>query len=386
MSKAVFNKRLLKIGSSASIALMDKARVMKASGIDVISLAGGEPDFNTPKPVENAAIQAIRAGRTHYTTGRGIPSLRARIAEKLEVENHILCRNILVTPGCKYAISVALEALLNPGDEVMIPTPSWVSYDAMVRLAGGIPVSVPLSFNEEYRISEELLEANVSPRTRIIIINTPNNPTGRVLSREEASVLSAFVLKHDLFVIADEVYEKIIFDNKEHISLGSYPELKGRVIVANGFSKFAAMTGWRVGYISGPEEVIDMAYRIYQHTMTCISEFSQIAALTALNHPEETERMRKSYLERREYWYEAMQGIPGIIMRKAEGAFYAWMRIEKDGMQSDEIATFLLEKAGVVVVPGSAYGEESCSCVRASLATSMTDLQEAAARIRKALQ
>ena len=168
--------------------------------------------------------------------------------------------------------------------------------------------------------------------------------------------------------------------------MGSYPELKGRVIVANGFSKFAAMTGWRVGYISGPEEVIDMAYRIYQHTMTCISEFSQIAALTALNHPEETERMRKSYLERREYWHEAMQGIPEIIMRKAEGAFYAWMRIEKDGMQSDEIATFLLEKAGVVVVPGSAYGEESCSCVRASLATSMADLQEAAARIRKALQ
>ncbi len=386
MSKVAFNKRLLSIESSASIALMDKARSMKAQGIDVISLAGGEPDFNTPEPVESAAIQAMLAGRTHYTTGRGIPALREKIAEKLETENHILCRDVLVTPGCKYAICVALEALLNPGDEVLIPTPSWVSYDAMVRLAGGVPISVPLSFDDEYRISEKLLEKYVSSRTRIIIINTPNNPTGRVLSGEEASILSAFARRHDLFVIADEVYEKIIFDGREHISLGSYPELEGRVIVANGFSKFAAMTGWRVGYIAGPGEVIDMAYRIYQHTMTCISEFSQIAALTALDHPEETERMRRSYLERRDYWYKAMQGIPGVTLRRAEGAFYAWMRIEKDEMNSSEIAAFLLQKAGVVVVPGIAYGENTCSCVRASLATAMPDLIEAAKRIRTALQ
>lgn len=384
MSDLVLNKNLRKIQPSASILLMDKARQMKAEGADIISLAGGEPDYDTPFAAARAGIHGIEEGRTHYTVGRGIAPLRKRIEKKLAEENGVLCREVLVTPGCKYGIFVALMAILNLGDEVMVLDPSWVSYHAMVRLAGGTPVGVPLSYKDGYRITKRQLEQYISGRTRILLLNTPNNPTGRVMDEEEAKDITDFVRKHGLILIADEIYEKIIFDGRRHISLGSDPGIAERVITVNGLSKCAAMTGWRVGYLAGSKELIDAAYMVYQHTMTCISEFSQLAALEALEHPETFAEMRDDYQARRDLWFDAMREIPSVSMLPAEGTFYAWMKIDKNGMDSGQVCDYLLREAKVVMVPGIAYNEAEC-CVRASLATGTADLKRAAAAVKKAL-
>ena len=384
MYKLNTNKNLQNIEPSASIMLMDRARAMKAAGENIISLAGGEPDYDTPFAAAQAGIAGIVDGKTHYTAGWGIAPLRNKIATKLEEENGILCREVLVTPGCKYGIFSTLLALLNVGDEVLIPEPSWVSYGAMVRLAGGVPVGVPLSFADNYCITAKRLESYITSRTRVLILNTPNNPTGRVLTEEETAEISAFVKKHGIMVISDEIYEKVVFDGRKHISLGSDPQIAEQVITVNGLSKCAAMTGWRVGYVAGSKPAMDAIYKVYQHTMTCISEFSQMAALEALNHPEVFTAMRDDYQQRRDFWYKAMKEIPCVEMNPAEGTFYAWMKIEKDGMSSSELCDYLLQRAGVVMVPGIAYHEKE-QCVRASLATKTEDLERAAAAIRTAL-
>jgi aspartate/methionine/tyrosine aminotransferase len=387
MKKIIFNRRIQNVKSSASIDLMDKARTLKEQGNKIISLAGGEPDFDTPEYAAKAGVQAINNGYTHYSNGRGIIPFRQRIAKKLIEENNIQCteQEILVTPGGKFAIYCSLYTLLNPDDEVLVFRPAWVSYAPMVSLCGGIPVYVPLIFDNNYEITKELLDQVVTKKTRLIILNTPNNPTGRVLTKHEAEILSNFVLEHDLIVIADEIYEKIIFDGRQHISLASNPILADKIITINGMSKSAAMTGWRIGYLCANKSIVDKIYMIYQHTLTCISEFSQIAAIEALNHPESMAEMCESYRERRDFWCNRMLAIPSITCNLPEGAFYAWMRIDKDGMSSEQMSTHLLEKAGVVVVPGEAYGETTNCCIRASFATSMEELRQAADRMEQVL-
>ena len=317
-----FNQQIALLQPSASIALMDKARAMKAQGLDVISLAGGEPDFDTPAQAAQAGIGGILGGKTHYTTGRGIPALRSRVAQKLREENGIPCTpdTVLITPGAKAAIYCAVRTLVNPGDEVILLDPAWLSYEAIVVAAGGTPVHASLSFENGYAITAQVLEAAVSPRSRVLIVNTPNNPTGRVLTREEAEILAAFAQAHDLILLADEIYEKILFEGKEHLSLGAMPAIADRVVTVNGFSKCAAMTGWRLGYLAGPKEVVDRIYLFYQHVFTCVPEFVQQAGLAALEHPEEVERMRQSYQQRRDSFIAALQTLPGIRCIVPEGA------------------------------------------------------------------
>ena len=383
-----FNSQISALQPSASIALMDKARLMKAQGIDVISLAGGEPDFDTPEAAAQQGIRGILDGKTHYTTGRGIPALRERIAKKLREENGIPCTaaSVLVTPGAKAAIYCAVRTLIDPGDEVMILDPSWVSYESIVQSASGVAVHVPLSFAGGYVITKEALEAAVSERTRILIVNTPNNPTGRVMTQQEADSIAAFAQKYDLMVIADEIYEKILFDGNRHISLASFPEIADRVITINGLSKCAAMTGWRVGYLTANQAVVDQIYLFYQHVFTCVAEFAQMAAVAALDDPQSVEAMRLSYQQRRDSFIADLESLPGIRCIVPEGAFYAWARIDYQGMDADAMAKFLLEQAHVVTVPGGAYGENSKDCIRMCFAADPKELKEAVKRMAAVLK
>lgn len=383
-----FNREIAGLQPSASIALMDKARAMKAQGMDVISLAGGEPDFDTPEAAARAGILGIQKGKTHYTTGRGILALRQRLAKKLREENGIDCTaaSVLVTPGAKAAIYCAVRTLINPGDEVIILDPSWVSYEAIVQAASGVAVHASLSFADGYAITAEALESCVSEKSRILIVNTPNNPTGRVMTREEAKIIGDFALRHDLMIIADEIYEKILFDGHAHISLGAFPEIADRVITVNGLSKCVAMTGWRLGYLTAAQEVVDRIYLFYQHVFTCVAEFAQEAGIAALDAPEEVERMRLSYQQRRDSFVTALEQLPGIRCIVPEGAFYAWVQVDYQGMNAAQMTQFLLEKALVVTVPGDAYGANGRNCIRMCFAADPKDLEEAVNRMAAALE
>jgi len=383
-----FNRRVSNLKASASIALMEKARQLKAQGVDVISLATGEPDFDTPECAAEAGVAGIRDGKTHYVNGRGIPALRERLSRKLREENGLAYtpEEILVTPGAKYAIFAALFTVLSPGDEVIILNPCWVSYGAMAELAGGVPVYVNLSEEDGYAITREKLEPRITEKTKLLLLNTPNNPTGRALTQQEAEMLRTLALEHDFYILSDEIYEKVLFDGRRHISIGALPDMYERVITVNGLSKCAAMTGWRVGYLAAAKPIVDMIYMFYQHTLTCIGEFAQLAALEALEHPEEFDRMTESYRIRRDLWQERMSRIPAVRCLSAEGTFYGWMRIDKGGMNSAEIAAYLLEQAQVVLVPGNAYGEKEQPYVRVSLATAAEDLVRAADRLEAALR
>lgn len=387
MTNYFLNHNISHLKPSASIAMMDKARMLKAQGMEVISLAGGEPDFDTPAPIIEACVQAIRDGRTHYTMGRGILSLRERISRKLQEENKISCTpdQILITPGGKYAILLAINTFVNPGDEVLILDPSWVSYAPIVEMCGAVPVRIPLSFVDRYTIHREQLEASVTKKTRFLILNTPNNPTGRVLTEREAADIEAFVRERDIFVISDEVYEKIIYDGHRHISLGSHPSIADKVITIHSFSKSVAMTGWRIGYLCAAPALVDAMYLYYQHALTCISEFSQMAALVALDCTEEMEQMRLHYHRRRALLCDGLSDIPGVHCITPEGAFYAWVKIEKDGMNDVQICEYLLDKAQIATVAGSSYGLGTESCVRMCFAVADDEIRKCIRRLHSVL-
>ena len=372
------NKEICNLKGSASIEFMQKAEQMKQKGEFVLSLAGGEPDFDTPLQICEAAFESIRNGETHYAVGKGILPLRKKIAEKLKKDNDISCNpdDIILTPGGKFGIYLAIQALINQGDEVIILSPSWVSYAPIVSACGGMPVSVELDYDDYYALHEEQIIANITDKTKAIIINYPNNPTGRILSELEAELLVNIVQKYDLYIISDEIYEKIVFDSKKNISIASYESIKHKVITINGFSKAYAMTGWRLGYTVAVKEITDVMYKLYIHTVTGISPFIQKAALRALDCEDEVQQMVDEYERRRNYFVQELNKINGISCRMPEGAFYTWMKFECD-KSSEEMAELLLEKTGIVGVPGTSYGEKKVSCVRFSFATKMEVLEKA---------
>lgn len=383
------NERITSMRPSGSVVLIGKAKEMQKKDPTVIGLAGGEPDFDTPSRITEAAIQSLRDGYTHYVVGPGIPELRAAICKKLREENGVICDEncILVTPGGKNAIYLAVQALLNEGDEVIVLDPAWVSYEPIVQAAGGVTVKVKLDYRSDYRITAEALEAAYSDKTRLIIINYPNNPTGRILHEDEAAVLEQFMLNHpQLYLLSDEVYEKVIFDGNKVISMGSYPSIADRVITMNGFSKCVAMTGWRMGYLAAPKPVFDVAYKLYQHSLSCMSGFLQKGAVEAFKCNDEIEEMRKVYEERRDLFISVLNSIPGVRCVPPEGAFYAWVYFDVKGMTSMEMCEYLMQNARVVGMPGDAYGEESTCCMRFSFATATEDLEKASARIKAAIE
>ena len=379
-----FNRQISNVEPSKSVTLLTKTKEFQKIDPEILNLTGGEPDFPTPKAICDTVVAELAAGHTHYSDSRGDAQLRARIARKLQEENHAPFQpeNILITPGAKYAVYLTIRALINPGDEAIWLTPGWVSYPSIVEASGGIPVAVHLKYEENYRITAEALEAAVSDKTKLLIINYPNNPTGQILTEADIQALTVFLRKHpDIYVLSDEIYEKIVYDQKQIISLASIPEFFDRVVIVNGFSKCSAMTGRRLGYLACYTAMYQVVLKLFQHSISCTSGFLQRGALTAMNCVEETEQMRQAYEKRKNLLVKGIHEIPGVELLTPAGAFYAWVKFDTD-MDSETLCNDLLDKAKIAGVPGIAYGEEDCVCIRFSFAASEDVLRTMLERLK----
>ena len=367
--------------------MMQRGRELKAAGKDAISLAGGEPDFDTPAHIVQAALAAIAAGDTHYPPSHGTPALLNAIVAKLKRENnvhHITPDQLMVTPGAKWALFATLAALLDPGDEVLLLDPSWVSYAPMVMLHKAVPVQVALPGADHFRITVDRLEQHITPRSKVLMVNSPNNPTGRVLTRAEIDAIVYVATRHDLYVISDEIYEHIIYDDHVHYSLAAEPGMAERTIIVNGFSKAYAMTGWRLGWLAGPQQIVKLA-RVYQtHSAQSAASFTLAAGVAALNGPQECVReMTAAYDARRKFVLDALEEIPGIECPLVEGAFYIFPRFTATRKNSLELTAALIEEALVVGTPGSAFGPAGEGHVRFSIAERTADLEKMVERFAR---
>ena len=372
---------------SPTTMMMQRGRDLRAAGKDVISLAGGEPDFDTPRHIVEAGYAAIQAGDTHYPPSHGTPALLNAIVAKLKRENnvhHITPDHLMVTPGAKWALFATLAAVLEPGDEVLILDPSWVSYAPMVLLQRGVPVSVPLRSEDGFRITAEALERHITPKTKLLMVNSPNNPTGRVLSRDEVDAIVYVACRHDLYVVSDEIYEHIIFDNHVHYSLAAEPGMAERTVIVNGFSKAYAMTGWRLGWLAGPQPIVKLA-RVYQtHSAQSAASFTMAAGVAALNGPQDCiGEMVAVYDQRRRLVLDALDEIPGVECPPVEGAFYVFPKFTRTDKSSLEITQALIDEALVVSTPGIAFGAAGEGHVRFSIAERTSDLEKMVDRLAK---
>jgi aspartate/methionine/tyrosine aminotransferase len=353
---------------------------------NVIGLHCGEPDFDTPIHIREAAKKALDEGYTRYTPTAGLMELREAIAEKLRKENNVKAdpeTEITVTVGGFAAIFSTLQAVINPGDEVIIPEPVWPSYGGLVKLAGGNPVLFQLRA-PDYALNTALLEEKLTERTRMVIINTPNNPTGAVYKPEELEALASLAMKHDFLVLADEVYEKIVFDDAKHFSIASLAGMRERTVTVNSFSKTYAMTGWRVGYVVANEKITAGLRRVHSYAVSCVSPISQRAALAALTAPQDrVGRMVKEYKERRDIFVEALNNLSGFNCVKPKGTFYVFPDIHGAGLPSVDFAERMLKEAGVAAIPGSAFGRSGEGHLRMSVAVSRDSLFEAMKRIKR---
>jgi aspartate aminotransferase len=375
------------VPASPTTMMMQRGRELKAAGKDVVSLAGGEPDFDTPRHIIEAGYAAVQAGDTHYPPSPGTPALLKAIVEKLKRENdvhHITHDDIMVTPGAKWALFATLAALLEPGDEVLVLDPSWVSYSPMVLLQRGVPISVPLCSADGFCVTADALERHITPKTKLLMVNSPNNPTGRVLTRAEIDAIVYVACRHDLYVLSDEIYEHITFDDHVHHSLAAEPGMAERTIVVNGFSKAYAMTGWRLGWLAGPRPIVKLA-RIYQtHSAQSAASFTMAAGVAALTGPQDCiKEMVAVYDKRRKLVLEAFDEIPGIQCPPVEGAFYVFPKFTHSKKSSLEITQALIDEALVVSTPGSAFGEAGEGHVRFSIAERTSDLEKMVDRLAK---
>ena len=390
---AQLSDRLQRLAPSATLAMSQKSSEMKAQGIDVINMSVGEPDFNTPDHIKQAAKLAIDENYSRYSPVPGYPDLRQAIARKLERENHLhyTPAEILVSNGAKQSVCNTVMALINPGDEVIIPAPYWVSYPQMVLLAGGKPVIVEAGFDQNFKMTPEQLEAAITPKTRLLILCSPSNPTGSVYSKAELEGLAKVILSHeDLFVLADEIYEHINYVGK-HESIAQFPGMKERSIIVHGVSKAYAMTGWRIGYIAAPEWIVKGCNKLQGQYTSGPCSVSQKAAEFAYTSSQEcVEEMRKAFERRRDLIVKLAKDIPGLEVNVPEGAFYLFPKCssffgKSDGEttinNSTDFAMYLLEKGHVATVGGDAFGDPEC--FRMSYATSDENIVEAMKRIKE---
>ena len=374
------------IPPSATVAISDKARALKAQGRDIIALAGGDPDFKTPQHIIDAAVKAMNAGDTNYPPAQGKPKLLEAIAAKLERENRVKVNpgQIIVTPGGKWALYLAIAALVNPGDEIMILEPAWVSYDPIVTVNGAAPVHVSLPSDQNFLVTEEILRRHLSPRTKAIMVNSPSNPTGRVLTRPEIDAIVAVANAADLYVISDEIYEYLLFDGALHYSLAAEPGMAARTITVNGFSKAFAMTGWRLGWLAAPQPIVKLAMKLQTHSVTSAASFVMAAGIAALNGPQDCiQEMVASYAARRRFMLDVLEEIPGIACAPIEGAFYLFPTFPNTALNSAQVADALLEKADIACTPGIEFGAAGEGHVRFSIATAMSDLERAVERLAR---
>lgn len=377
--------RVGEVSPSITLAIAAKAKAMKAEGIDVCSLSTGEPDFDTPEHIKAAAKQALDAGKTKYGPVTGEPQLKAAIARKLQSDNNLNYQpeNIIVTNGGKHSLYNLMMALIDPGDEVIIPAPYWLSYPEMVKLASGKPVIVRTDASTGYKITPEQLSGAITPKTKLFVLNSPSNPTGIVYSRAELKALAEVIVDRDILVVADEIYEKIIYDGAQHVSIGSLgKEIFDRTLISSGFAKAYSMTGWRVGYLAGPIELIKATSTIQGHSTSNVCTFAQYGAISALESSQESvEKMRQAFAQRRQVIVELLEAVPGISCIKPDGAFYMFVNISKTGMNSLEFCDAFLEQQQVAVIPGIAFGADDH--IRLSYATDLGTIKTAVERLDK---
>jgi aspartate aminotransferase len=365
--------RAAQLTPSLTLSIDSKAKAMKAEGIDVCGFGAGEPDFDTPEHIKVAAIEALQAGFTKYTPSSGIPELRQAISEKFAADNEMNYRagQIVVSNGAKHACYNAILATCQPGDEVIIPSPYWVSYPDMVKLAGADPVIVPTMERNAWKMRAEDFENAMTPRTKMLILNSPGNPSGSVYTREEMQAIVDVAAEEDIYILSDEIYEKLIYDDVKHVSIGSLSkEAYDLTITVNGFSKSYAMTGWRLGYLAAPEAVAKAVDSIQSHSTSHPTSFVQRAGLAALKGDQQPiADMREEFDMRRNYMFDRITKIPNVTAVKPQGAFYILVNISQLGLTSQNFADRLLSKANVAVIPGAAFGDDRT--IRLSYATSI---------------
>jgi aspartate/methionine/tyrosine aminotransferase len=355
------SSRVASIAASATVASTDRVKQLRAAGEDIIGLATGTPDFDTPAYIKAAGKAAIDEDRTYitYTQSAGLPELREAIAAKLARENNVRVTvdEILVTIGVKQGIFTAAQACLDPGDEVLIPTPTWVTYEACFTLAGAVPVFVPCRKADNFRPDPGELARHITPRTRMIMLNSPGNPAGGVITPEAMRGIAELATRHDLLVLSDEIYEHMVFDGRRHISMAALPGMGERTLTFNGLSKTYAMTGWRVGYVAGPKPILRNMQKIHTHSVTCACAFAQKAAAVALNGPQDDLRSYISTLaSRRTQLLAGLNSIPGVKCDPPDGGIFCFPDISGLGMSDQECSSFFLENAKVSTLQGSAFG------------------------------
>ena len=386
------SRKAQRIEASVTLAITAKAKEMKEDGIDVISFGAGEPDFNTPQNIINAAIKAMEEGNTKYTNVNGILPLREAICKKFNEDNGLIYKpsQIVVSTGAKQSLANAFLAILNPGDEVIVPNPYWVSYPELIKLADGKPVFVESNETSSYKFTKENLEKVVTEKTKAIILNTPNNPTGTIYNKEELIEIAEFAKKHDLIIVSDEMYEKLIYDGEKHISIASISDdAYERTIVINGLSKSYAMTGWRLGYCGATEKISRLMTNIQSHMTSNVCSITQYAAIEALNGPQDkVKEMIVEFERRRNYMSKTLEEMNNLSIIKPQGAFYIMINIDKclgkeiNGekiIDSMDFSAKLLEHEKVAVIPGKAFGLDNY--VRVSYATSMELIEKGLKRI-----
>ncbi|NES88925.1 pyridoxal phosphate-dependent aminotransferase [Okeania sp. SIO2B9] len=380
--------RVGKVPPSLTLVISAKAKAMQAEGIDVCSFSAGEPDFDTPEHIKAAAQKALDAGKTKYGPAAGEPKLREAIAQKLSRENSLnyKAENIIVTNGGKHSLFNLMMALIEPGDEVIIPAPYWLSYPEMVKLMGGEPVILTTDAQTNYKVTPEQLRQAITSKTKLFVLNSPSNPTGMVYSPAEVKALAEVIVEKDILVVSDEIYEKIIYDDIQHLSIGAVnSDVLNNTIISSGFAKAYSMTGWRIGYLAAPMELINATLKIQSHSTSNVCTFAQYGAIAALESSQDcVEKMRQAFAKRRQVIYDLLNAIPGITCSKPEGAFYMFVNISKISSSSLEFCNALLAEQNVAVIPGIAFGADDH--IRISYATDLATIEKGIARLEKFVQ
>jgi len=387
----------LKISPSVTLEITAKAKSMKDQGIDVVSFGAGEPDFNTPENIVEEGIKAIKEGKTRYTPASGILELKEAVCEKLKRDNNLTYspKNIIISSGAKHSIYNALMAITNPGDEIIISVPYWVSYPELIKLAGGKPIFIKTKEENDFKYTLEDLNNALSDKTKAIILNSPNNPTGTFYNKNELEKIADWAVKNNIFVISDEIYEKLVYDGENHVSIASLDDkIKDLTILINGMSKAYAMTGWRIGYAAANEEITKVMSNIQSHTTSNPCSISQYASVEGLSGDQSSvEKMKKHFEERRNFMVDTVNSIEGLSCRKPKGAFYVMVNITKikgktiRGMKIEDsldFAKLLLDEGNVAVIPGIGFGDDDY--IRLSYATSMENIEKGLSRIKTIIE
>ncbi|MDR0198867.1 MAG: pyridoxal phosphate-dependent aminotransferase [Methanomassiliicoccaceae archaeon] len=379
------SKRLMDVPESGTVAIANLVSQLKQEGVEIISFSMGEPDFVTPDNIKDACVRSLNAGFTHYTPSTGIPDLRKAIAEKTVRDNKIKCaaKNVLVTPT-KHALFMIALAYLDPGDEVILPDPAWVSYEAVIRLAGARPVYVPTKFEDDFCMSADMMAAAVTKNTKMLMLNSPSNPTGSVMPRDTLKGIADLCIDKDIRVMSDEIYEHIIYEG-EHVSIGSFDGMFDRTLTLSGLSKSYAMTGWRLGWMVAPEKDIAAVNKLQTHSITCCTSFVQAAAVEALRGTQEPKlKMVAEFKKRRDLALDLIRDIKGIECNRPEGAFYLFPKYDHK-ISSDDLAVHLMKDAHVAITPGRSFGPAGEGFFRLSYATSEKNIIEGIGNIKRSL-